>query len=97
MTDNEMPRKAVVARVASENNLSKVDAERVLRTALNAIAHELKARGRFHLAEIGSITIAKRRPRRYFNPRTRKDAVSDGDVSLKINISKQMRERLGRG
>lgn len=96
MTEKDMPRKALVAQVATENNLSKVEAERVVRTTLNAVAKELAARGRFHLAEIGSISIAVRRPRRYFNPRTRKDAISDGDVSLKINISKQMRERLNR-
>ena len=65
-----------------------------MRTVLEGVAEELAERGRFHVAEIGSITVAPRRPRRYFNPRTLKEAVSDGDAALKINISKSMRARM---
>ena len=93
---NEMPRKSVVARIADVHNVSKVDAERIMRTVLDAIAEELAERGRFHVAEIGSITVAERRPRRYFNPRTLKESVSGGDHALKINISKRMKGRLFR-
>lgn len=96
MIDKDMPRKAVVNKIAAENKLSKVEAEHVMRSVLLSIAEELAERSRFHIAEIGSITVAERPPRRYFNPRTRKQAVSQGDTSLKINISKQMRRRLGR-
>jgi nucleoid DNA-binding protein len=94
MAEKDMPRKAVIARVAREERVSKVEAERLVRTVLEAIADQLAKRGRFHVAEIGSLSIAVRPPRRYFNPRTRRDAVSHGDTALKINISKQMRERL---
>jgi nucleoid DNA-binding protein len=96
MAEKDMPRKAVVDSVASENDLSKVEAERLVRSVLSAVAEGLAERGRFHIAEIGSVSVAERPPRRYFNPRTRKQAVSDGDVSLKINISKGMRKRLSR-
>ena len=89
-----MPRKAVISKLAESHEMSKVEAERVLRTALLAIGEQLAGRGRFHVAEIGSITVAKRPPRRYFNPRTKSEAVSEGDYSLKINISKQMRKRI---
>lgn len=92
-----MPRKAVIAQVAQDQGVSKIEAERLVRTVLNAIASELSDRGRFHIAEIGSVSVAARPPRRYFNPRTRSDAVSHGDTALKINISKQMRERIIRG
>ena len=94
MADKDMPRKAVIARVAKDHGVSKMEAERLLRGVLNAIAEELADRSRFHIAEIGSLSVAKRPPRRYFNPRTEAVAVSDGDVALKVNISKQMRERL---
>lgn len=94
MSDKDMPRKAVINKVADENGLTKVEAERVLRSALDAIADQIATRGRFHIAEIGSVSKADRRPRRYFNPRTGVDSVSTGDVALKINISKQMRQRL---
>jgi nucleoid DNA-binding protein len=94
MADKDMPRKAVISKLAESHDLSKVEAERVLRTALLAISEQLALRGRFHVAEVGSITVAKRPPRRYFNPRTKKDAISEGDISLKINISKQMRKRI---
>jgi len=89
-----MPRKAVITRVAEEQGVSKVEAERIVRSVLESVAEELAARGRFHVAEIGSVSIAKRPPRRYFNPRTNAVSVSSGDVALKVNISKQMRERL---
>ena len=89
-----MPRKAVINRISQAHDISKVDAEAILRTALAAIAEELACRGRFHVAEVGSISVAKRPPRRYFNPRTQAEAISLGDTSLKINISKQMRERV---
>lgn len=92
-----MPRKAVIARVAKENDISKTDAEQLVRSVLEAVAAEIGERGRFHIAEIGSVSVAARPPRRYFNPRTRTEAVSQGDQVLKINISKQMRERLHAG
>lgn len=94
MADKDMPRKAVIARVAQQQELTKVEAERLVRVVLEAIASELSERGRFHIAEVGSVSVAKRPPRRYFDPRTRSDAVSSGDLALKINISKQMRKRL---
>jgi len=96
MAETEMPRKAVIARLAQSHGLSKVEAERVLRTVLEAVGDELALRGRFHIAEVGSVSLCRRRPRRYFNPRTKQESVSDGDISLKINISKQMRERIGK-
>jgi DNA-binding protein HU-beta len=94
MTEKDMPRKAVVSRVAITHGLPKTKAEQVVRTVLEAIAEELARRDRFHIAEIGSVSVAERSPRLYFNPRTREEAVSSGDTALKINISKQMRERL---
>lgn len=96
MAEQDMPRKAVVSKVAKANGFSKVEAERVLGSVLDAMAEELADRGRFHVAEIGSISIVERPPRRYFNPRSRKEAISGGDISLRINISKKMRKRLGR-
>lgn len=89
-----MPRKAVITRVAAEQGISKVEAERLVRAVLESVAEELAERGRFHVAEIGSVTVARRPPRRYFNPRTSAVSLSAGDVALKVNISKQMRERL---
>ncbi len=94
MVDGDMPRKSVINRVAESHNITKIDAERILCTVMDAVAEQLTARGRFHIAEIGSITVAERPPRRYFNPRTKTEAVSRGDLSLKMNISKQMRERI---
>lgn len=94
MTQQDMPRKTVISEIASQSGVSKVDAERILRIAMSAVAAEIAARGRFHIAEIGSISVARRPPRRFFNPRTRKESVSSGDVSLKINISKKMRRKL---
>lgn len=90
----QQPRKSVIARVAKAHGITKVESERILRTALEGIAEEIALRGRFHVAEIGSITAAPRRPRRYFNPRTLREAVSDGDVALKISISKKMRAKM---
>jgi|TARA_R100000687_G_C6386837_1_gene135375 nucleoid DNA-binding protein len=97
MAEKDMPRKAVIARVAKENSISKTEAEQLVHSVLDAVAVEICQRGRFHIAEIGSVSVAERPPRRYFNPRTRKEAVSQGDQVLKINISKQMRERLNTG
>jgi nucleoid DNA-binding protein len=94
MADRDMPRKAVINRLSESHNMSKIEAERVLRTVMVSVAEELAVRGRFHIAEIGSVSVASRPPRRYFNPRTKKDSISGGDVSLKINISKQMRKRI---
>lgn len=94
MADKDMPRKAVIAEIAKTHGVSKVEAEKILRTVLQSIATELSVRGRFHIAEIGSVTVATRPPRRYFNPRTREESTSGGDHALKINISKQMRELL---
>ncbi len=86
-----MPRRAVVSKIAAEHELTKVEAERVLRTALSEIAHQLAERGRFHVAEVGSITVSKRKPRRYYNPRTKEETISQGDFALKIKISKSMK------
>jgi nucleoid DNA-binding protein len=94
MLDRDMPRRAVVSKIAEEHGVTKIEAEKILRTALSAVADQIALRGRFHMAEVGSITFTRREPRRYFNPRTRADAVSDGDIALKIRISKSMRSRL---
>jgi len=94
MADKDMPRKAVINRLSESHDMSKIESERVLRTVFESVAEQLADRGRFHIAEIGSVTIATRPPRRYFNPRTKKEAISEGDVSLKINISKHMRKRI---
>lgn len=90
----DMPRKAVISLIAERHDVTKVEAERIMRTVLEGIAGELAERDRFHIAEIGSVTVAPRQPRRYFNPRTLAEAVSEGDHALKINISKAMRARL---
>lgn len=87
----DMPRKAVISKVSETHGLNKVEGERLVRTVLEGIAQELVRRGRFHIAEIGSITVSRRRPRRFFNPRTLEEAVSEGDHALKINISKRLR------
>lgn len=94
MNDRDMPRRTVVSKISEAHGVTKVEAERILRTALSAVAEQIAARGRFHIAEVGSISFARREPRRYFNPRTREDSVSDGDMALKIKISKSMRQRL---
>lgn len=94
MLERDMPRRAVVSKIADAHGVTKVEAERILRTALSAVAEQIALRGRFHLAEVGSISFSKRQPRRYFNPRTRADSVSEGDIALKIKISKSMRQRL---
>lgn len=91
-----MPRRAVVSKIAASHGLTKVEAERVLRTALVEIADQLADRGRFHIAEIGSVSIAKRRPRKYYNPRTGEETISSGDIALKIKISKSMRHSAGK-
>ena len=94
MLERDMPRRAVVSQIAETHGVTKVEAERILRTALTAVAEQIAVRGRFHIAEVGSISFSRREPRRYFNPRTRTDAVSGGDIALKIKISKAMRQRL---
>lgn len=94
MADKDMPRRSVVSEIAERHRMTKVEAERVLRTALGSIARQLAIRGRFHVAEIGSISVSERNPRRYFNPRTREESVSDGDSALKIRVSKAMRRKL---
>ena len=86
-----MPRRAVVSRISDDHGLTKVEAEKILRTALTEIARQLAERGRFHVAEVGSITVSKRKPRKYYNPRTGKETVSSGDFALKIRISKSMK------
>ena len=94
MVERDMPRRAVVSQIADTHGVTKVEAEEILRTALSAISEQIASRGRFHIAEVGSITFSRRRPRRYFNPRTREESVSEGDVALKIKISKAMKARL---
>lgn len=94
MTDRDMPRRAVVSEIAEAHNMTKVEAEKILETTLNAIASQIASRGRFHIAEFGSVSVKIRPPRSYFNPKTETMSVSDGDVSLKIRISKAMRFRL---
>jgi nucleoid DNA-binding protein len=94
MVERDMPRRAVVSKIADTHGVPKVEAELILRTALSAIAEQIALRGRFHVAEVGSITSSKRRPRKYFNPRTREESISDGDIALKIKISKSMKSLL---
>ena len=94
MTDRDMPRRSVVSDIADAHGLTKVEAEKVLETTLEAIANQIAERGRFHIAEFGSVSVKVRPPRPYFNPKTEVMSVSDGDVSLKIRISKAMKERL---
>ncbi len=94
MAGNDMPRKSVIAQVARKHRVSKVEAEKIVRTVLESVATELAERGRFHVAEVGSVTVAERPPRRYFNPRTGEESISGGGKALKINISKQMKVRL---
>ena len=48
MAEKDMPRKAVITRVAAEQGISKVEAERLVRAVLESVAEELAERGRFH-------------------------------------------------
>lgn len=94
MDERDMPRRAVVSQIAEAHGFTKIEAEKILKTALDAIALQIGTRGKFHIAEIGSVSVAPRQPRRYFNPRTLENSVSEGDVALKIKISKSMKTKI---
>ena len=96
MPQNETPRKAIISRIFKEHGMSKQEADALARLVLSTIAEELASSGRFYIAEIGAITVVDRGPRRYFNPRTAKEAFSRGRRDLNIRISKQMKARLDR-
>ncbi|MCR5337400.1 MAG: HU family DNA-binding protein [Lachnospiraceae bacterium] len=68
-----MNKTELVAAMAKEAGLSKVDAEKALKAFTNTVSKELKKKGKVQLIGFGTFETRKRAARTGRNPQTGKD------------------------
>jgi DNA-binding protein HU-beta len=78
----------LVAQIATETGLKKVDAEKALGAMITAISSALRTGKKVTLIGFGTFSVASRKARTGRNPRTKK--------ALKIPASKAVRFKAGK-
>lgn len=84
-----MNKTELVAEIAKNTGLTKVDSERAVEAFLNAVAATLKKGDEVRLVGFGTFSVAKRAATEGRNPRT--------GATIKIPASKQPKFKAGKG
>lgn len=84
-----MNKAELIAAIAENAGLTKVDAGKALDAFINATKKEMKKGGRITLIGFGTFSVAERKARTGLNPRTKK--------AIKIPAKKVVKFKAGKG
>ncbi|MCR4761982.1 MAG: HU family DNA-binding protein [Lachnospiraceae bacterium] len=87
-----MNKAELVAAIAKEAGLTKVDAEKALKAFTDTVSKELKKKGKVQLIGFGTFETAKRAARTGRNPQTGKDIKIPAAVVPKFKAGKALKD-----
>jgi DNA-binding protein HU-beta len=87
-----MTKAELIAAVAGEAQVRKVDAEKAINTLIRIVSTTLKKSGRLALAGFGTFSVAERKAREGRNPQTGKPIKIPATKVVKFKPGKQLKD-----
>jgi DNA-binding protein HU-beta len=87
-----MNKEEVIAAMATETGMSKVDAKRALDSFINTVKKAVKKKDSVNLVGFMSIAVAKRAERQGRDPRTGKPMQIAAKMVVKLKVGKELQE-----
>jgi DNA-binding protein HU-beta len=87
-----MTKAELIAQVAGEAQIRKVDAEKAVNSLIKIISKTLKSQGRLALAGFGTFMVAQRKAREGRNPQTGSPIKIPATKVVKFKPGKQLKE-----
>ena len=87
-----MTKAELIAKVAGEAQVKKVDAEKAINSFIRIVTGVLKSKGRLALAGFGTFAVAQRKAREGRNPQTGKPIKIPATKVVKFKPGKQLKE-----
>jgi DNA-binding protein HU-beta len=87
-----MTKAELIAQVAGEAQIRKVDAEKAVNSLIKIISGTLKSQGRLALAGFGTFMVAQRKAREGRNPQTGSPIKIPATKVVKFKPGKQLKE-----
>ncbi len=87
-----MTKAELIAAVADEAQVKKVDAERAINSLIHTISDTLKKNGRLALAGFGTFSVNQRKAREGRNPQTGKPIKIAATKVVKFKPGKQLKD-----
>jgi DNA-binding protein HU-beta len=84
----------LIAQVAAEAELTKVDTRRVLDSVMTCLTKALKKESRFALQGLGIFEVVKKAKRKGRNPRTGEPVIIKARKAVKFKAAKALKEGL---
>jgi DNA-binding protein HU-beta len=87
-----MTKAELIAQVAGEAQVRKVDAEKAVNSFIRIVSQTLKSKGRMALAGFGTFAVAQRKAREGRNPQTGKPIKIPATKVVKFKPGKQLKD-----
>jgi DNA-binding protein HU-beta len=87
-----MTKAELIAQVAGEAQLRKVDAEKAINSLIRIVSEVLKKKGRLALAGFGTFAVAQRKAREGRNPQTGAPIKIPATKVVKFKPGKQLKD-----
>ena len=87
-----MTKAELIAQVAGEAQLRKVDAEKAINSLIRTVSNTLKKKGRLALAGFGTFVVSQRKAREGRNPQTGKPIKIPATRVVKFKPGKQLKD-----
>lgn len=87
-----MTKSELIAQVAGEAQVKKVDAEKAVNALLKVMSETLKTQGRLALAGFGTFVVAERKAREGRNPQTGEPLKIPASKVVKFKPGKQLKD-----
>jgi DNA-binding protein HU-beta len=87
-----MTKAELIAQVAGEAQVRKVDAEKAINSMIRIISETLKKKGRLALAGFGTFAVAQRKAREGRNPQTGTPIKIPATKVVKFKPGKQLKD-----
>ncbi len=87
-----MTKAELIAQVAGEAQLRKVDAEKAINSLIRTVSGTLKKEGRLALAGFGTFVVSQRKAREGRNPQTGKPIKIPATRVVKFKPGKQLKD-----
>lgn len=87
-----MTKAELIAAVAGDATIKKVDAEKAVNALIKVVSKTLKGKGRLALAGFGTFVVAQRKAREGRNPQTGKPIKIPATKVVKFKPGKQLKD-----
>ncbi len=87
-----MTKAELIAQVAGESQIRKVDAEKAINSMIRIVSETLKKKGRLALAGFGTFSVAQRKAREGRNPQTGTPIKIPATKVVKFKPGKQLKD-----